>query len=337
MASDPIKRDSAASIPRKRGLLRFPISLVAACTAILILFTVGGFFARQSWRLEQLCHFRVQFFWLLAAAAVVLVAAGRRRLAFAAVCAAVVNGVLIAPIYFPPERTTPMGGCLRLIAFNVLGSNRRHDDVLDFLRREDADVVLLMEVQPHWAERIETLSDLYPHRHVIPRRDNFGIALLSKTPWRAVETQEFGSAEVPTIVATFGLGGRQWLFVGTHPVPPGSSQAAAARNEHLALIGQFVGQQPLPAIVAGDLNLTNYSPYFGDLLQTGGLRDSRQGFGVQASWAPRLPLLDLPLDHFLTMRHWHVANRRVGPHLGSDHRPVIADLHWDQQAADATE
>jgi hypothetical protein len=69
--------------------------------------------------------------------------------------------------------------------------------------------------------------------------------------------------------------------------------------------------------------------HFRDRLQTVRLRDRRQGFGVQASWAPRLALLDLPLNHCLTMPHWHIASRRIGPYLGSDHRPVIADLHWD--------
>jgi endonuclease/exonuclease/phosphatase (EEP) superfamily protein YafD len=41
-----------------------------------------------------------------------------------------------------------------------------------------------------------------------------------------------------------------------------------------------------------------------------------------------LPLVTIPLDHCLVSEEWHVSERRVGPHLGSDHRPVIATLHW---------
>ena len=332
MASAKITSRSDNPVPRKGAVWRFLVSVIVACSVVLILFTACGFFGRQWWRFEQLSHFRVQYFWLLTAAAAMLFVARRRRLGVAAVAAALINGVLIAPIYLPVDRPAPGGESLRLIAYNVLGRNQRHEEVLDFLRRQHADVVLLMEVQPHWANRIETLRNLYPHQHIVSRRDNFGIALLSKVAWRDVHTAEFGSSEVPTVIATFDLDRETWLFVGTHPVPPGSAGAAAARNEQLALIADFIKKQRSPTILAGDLNLTSFSPYFGDILRTCGLRDSRQGFGVRASWAPRLPLLDLPLDHCLVSREWHVVDRSVGPHLGSDHRPILVELCWAEKS-----
>jgi endonuclease/exonuclease/phosphatase family metal-dependent hydrolase len=165
---------------------------------------------------------------------------------------------------------------------------------------------------------------------VVSRRDNFGIALLSKTPWRDVQTEEFGVSEVPTIVATLVHAEINWTFVGTHPVPPGSAATSAARNEQLALIADYVQRQSLPVVIAGDLNLTSHSPYFHDLLGATNLRDSRQGFGVQASWSPRLPALEIPIDHVLVPPEFQVTNRRVGPRMGSDHRPVVAAISWAQ-------
>ncbi len=319
-----------ASNKPQRGPVRLALSFVAACTVVVILFTFAGFAARYWWRLEQLCHFRVQYFWLLANAAAVMLLGGRRRLAALAGIAAVVNLATILPIYIPARRDQPSSAAgfqpVRLVSFNVLGKNRQYDDVAGWLRNESADVVLLMEVQPHWMPAIESLRDLYPHQQVEPRRDNFGIALLSKSPWDKIETVEFGSAELPSVVATFNSEGTPWTLVGTHPLPPGSAQAAAARNEQLADIGKFVKHQPGPVLVAGDLNLTEHSPYFNDLLRAGDLHDSRQGIGIQASWSARLPGLDLPLDHVLVSREWIVNSRRVGPHLGSDHRPVVAQL-----------
>jgi endonuclease/exonuclease/phosphatase (EEP) superfamily protein YafD len=326
MATASENREKRPSQPAPL-LVRLLVALVAACTAIVILFTVCGFFGRSGWRLEQLSHFRVQYFWLLAASGCVLVLAGRRKLALAAAIAAAVNLAMIVPLYWPAGTQAGGGDSVGLVAFNLLGRNQRHAEVMAYLREQDADIVLLMEVQPHWKQQIESLNDIYPHQHVVPRPDNFGIALLSKTAWTDVRTEFFGS-EVPSIAAQFELDGRPWMFIGTHPVPPGSQRAAAARNEQLATIGDFAGQQTMPVVVAGDLNLTNFSPYFRDLLAAGRLRDSRQGFGVQASWQPRLPLVAIPLDHCLISRQWHVSERRVGPHLGSDHRPVIASLNW---------
>lgn len=316
--------------PRQSGFVRLATSVVAACTAAVILFTICGFLARFWWRFEQLCHFRVQYFWLLVLAAAILLVTGRWRLAIVAAAAAALNFATIAPIYFPvsdvKQIQAAQGSPFRLVSFNVLGKNRRHKDVVNWLRGESADVVLLMEVQPHWIDSLESLRDQYPHQHVVSRRDNFGIALLSKTPWSNIETVEFGSAELPSLVATLEHSGQTFTLIGTHPLPPGSASAAAARNEQLAAIGHFVKQRTGQVFVAGDLNLTEQSPYFHDLLRTSGLADSRQGLGIQASWAPRLPGLDLPLDHVLVSREWHVASRRVGPHLGSDHRPVVAEL-----------
>jgi endonuclease/exonuclease/phosphatase (EEP) superfamily protein YafD len=333
MSAEARTTDAARPAPPRNRLVQALWSAIAAGAVVLILLTLGGFFARYSWRLEQLCHFRVQYFWLLAAAAVVLFVAQRRLLGLAGFAAAIVNGALIAPIYVPADQPAPDGSSLRLLSYNVLGRNERHDEVLAYLRRESADLVLLMEVQPHWAEKLELLRDLYPYQHLLPRRDNFGIALLSKTEWREVQTIELGSSEVPTIVATLVTDERPWIFIGTHPVPPGSAIAAAARNEQLALIAEYVQRQSLPVVAAGDLNVTSFSPYFQDFLSATDLRDSRQGFGVQASWSPRLPVLEIPIDHCLVPPEFHVADRRVGPRMGSDHRPVIIDVQWAKSAA----
>jgi endonuclease/exonuclease/phosphatase (EEP) superfamily protein YafD len=247
-----------------------------------------------------------------------------------AVGAAVVNLVTILPIYVPVGHAKPVpvatGTPLRLVSFNVLGKNREYEQVAAWLRRESTEVVLLMEVQPHWMPSLESLSDLYPHQHVISRRDNFGIALLSKTRWNDIKTVEFGSAELPSIVATLDCGGQSFMLIGTHPVPPRLSRRNHCLQRTACGHWPFIQQGTGPVIVAGDLNLTEHSPYFHDLLRTSGLADSRQGIGIQASWAPRLPGLDLPLDHMLVSLEWQVATRRVGPHLGLDHRPVVAGL-----------
>ena len=318
--------------PRRCSLLarlaRLAVSLIAAAAIVVMLLTVAGFAARIHWRCEQVCHFRVQYFWLLVMAGLVLALAKRPRLATAAGALAIVNAIVVASVYWPPGTEPSSEPPLKLIAFNVLGENERHSEVVDFLRREKADVVILMEVQPAWVSSIESLSDAYPHQQVQARNDHFGIALLSREPLKTVQTRSLGSAELPTIVAEMEHAGRPLLLIGTHPLPPGTTATAALRNEQLAAVASLVQQQTIPVVLAGDLNTTSYSPYFQDLCSHTGLRDSRQGYGVQASWSPRLPVLEICIDHCLVPPAIHVADRRVGPHLGSDHRPVMVALTW---------
>jgi endonuclease/exonuclease/phosphatase (EEP) superfamily protein YafD len=150
--------------------------------------------------------------------------------------------------------------------------------------------------------------------------------MVSRLPWTSVETVSIGAGDVPSIVARFQVNEAAWTIIGTHPLPPASKPAAAARNEQLSALAEFARREKVPVIVGGDLNVTSWSPYFSDLLREANLRDSRQGRGVQPSWASRIPLTDLPIDHVLVSPGIAVGNRTVGPHMGSDHRPVVADL-----------
>lgn len=302
------------------------LQLVAAGAMVIVFFAFCGLFARHSWRCEQASHFCVQYFWLLLPATIVLLAARRWRLGAIAGAAALLNLAFVVPIYWPADQPAAGGPPFRLISYNVLSHNQRYEEVLAFLRQEQADAVLLMEINSAWAERLESLDDIYPCRHIVARDDNFGIALLSRAEFREIETREFGTAGVPSIVAKLDLAGQTLTLIGTHPLPPGSARMAAQRNEQLADVAEFARQQSSAVVLAGDLNVTSYSPYFTDLLAGTKLRDSRQGIGVQASWAPRLPVLEIPIDHCLVSRQVHVASRRVGPHFGSDHRPVIVEM-----------
>jgi endonuclease/exonuclease/phosphatase (EEP) superfamily protein YafD len=295
----------------------------------VLLFTVASFFARYHWRCEQLCHFRLQYAWLLVAAAASLLFAKDRRFGIIAAVGAIANFVFIVPIYFPADQPSHGGQPWKLISYNVRTRNQHHLDVSAWLRQQQADVILLMEIDGRWGQMIRELRDVYPHQHIIERDDNFGIALVSRIPWESVPTEEFDSAEVPSIVAEFKMNGQPVTFVGSHPVPPGSAGNAASRNELLFAVARLAKQTPGQFIAAGDLNVTSYSPYFRDLLRDGNLRDSRQGRGVQASWS-RLYMFTIPIDHCLVSPQVEVVSRRVGPHLGSDHRPVIVELRTSE-------
>ncbi|MEZ6020830.1 MAG: endonuclease/exonuclease/phosphatase family protein [Planctomycetota bacterium] len=86
-------------------------------------------------------------------------------------------------------------------------------------------------------------------------------------------------------------------------------------------------------VVLGDLNTTEGSPYYRDLLRRAGLHDSRQGFGYRPSWRPvGFPLPLLPLDHIL-VRGPVVLTRGNGPEVRSDHRPIHATLAWPNPKA----
>ncbi|NET13198.1 MAG: endonuclease/exonuclease/phosphatase family protein, partial [Okeania sp. SIO1H6] len=95
-----------------------------------------------------------------------------------------------------------------------------------------------------------------------------------------------------------------------------------------------------PVILAGDLNITMWSPDYHKLEQETGLRNSRLGFGIIPTWPARFNnsvllyilsrFFQIPIDHCLISSEIKVVNVNTransGLNLGSDHLPLITDL-----------
>lgn len=302
------------------GLLE--VGVVLACLA-----TITGFLGRLWWLFELTSHFRLHLAIALGALAVIWVRKQRWRMAAICGAATAVNAGLVFFLLWPDAHPAATAGPrLRLIALNVHTANERNDLVLDFLRRTEADVILLMEVNERWMSALGSLHTNYPHGLAEPREDNFGIALFSRLPLTNSVVVEFGKAELPSIATTIAVGGQSVFLLGTHPLPPGSAEYARLRNEQLREIAVHVRRQTMPAIVLGDLNTTPWSPYFSELRRDGGLKNTSQGRGLYGSWPAWMPCARISLDHCLATPSIHVIKKQPGPQVGSDHLPLVIEL-----------
>jgi endonuclease/exonuclease/phosphatase (EEP) superfamily protein YafD len=316
------ERPSAVRVWLKRGLLGLGLCVLIATGAA----TLAAFNARQGWRWELLCHFRVQYFWALLAATALFVCLRHWFLAASAAVLATANLALIVPLYFGGGDVPAAGKTVRVLSLNVHFLNRDFEPTLALIRREKPDVILLMEFTPAWAEAINKLAAEYPYSHEIPRHSPAGIALLSRHEITDLEIHELHDVRLPTVIAGIATPSGRLTVVGTHPASPGSPEHFDARNRQLAEVAKLAGERSGPVVLIGDLNCTSWSPYFADLLQVSQLRDSRLGYGVEPTW-PWFPLpLRIPIDHGLVSREVSVVDRRVGPAVGSDHRPILLDL-----------
>jgi endonuclease/exonuclease/phosphatase (EEP) superfamily protein YafD len=302
--------------------------LTEVTVAMALLVTVAGFLARLGWLLELTCHFRLQLGVVLAALALVGLAGRRRNLAVAAAVGAVVNLTLVLLAARPnspplPASTAPR---LRLLSLNVHTANTRSDLVRDLIARTEPDLVLLLEVNAAWMREMEMLRQQYPFVLSEPREDNFGLALFARHKPADWEVIELGPADVPSVRADLELGGRTLRLLGTHPLPPATPAYAAGRNGQLRALAEWSRAQTLPVVLAGDLNVTPWSPHFTDLLRDGGLRRERPEWSLGVSWPTQAPWFGLPLDHCLTTPGVAVLRREVAPSVASDHWPLLVEL-----------
>jgi endonuclease/exonuclease/phosphatase (EEP) superfamily protein YafD len=90
---------------------------------------------------------------------------------------------------------------------------------------------------------------------------------------------------------------------------------------------KWLEAQTHPALLVGDLNLTMFSPEYRRFTKDLHLKNARKGFGPLGTWPAWVPFARLPLDHCLVQGDLAVVNCMVGPDIGSDHLPIIVDLH----------
>ena len=307
------------------GLARLSFTAVAAPTVLAL-------FARLHWFLDNLTSFTVQY----AAAAMLSVAAFLvlRRPWWAAAACVVVAANLVQLWSAPHDEPPTKGEPLRIVSANIHWTNREFDRVLAFVRETRPDVLLVVECTPAWEQALDPLRAELPHIVAVPRDDPFGIALFSRLPFETTELLEAAGTGFPSIVARLRRGDQTLTVVGTHPPPPISAAASAARNSQLADLASLARRTEGEVLLLGDLNVSPWSPHFQDLLNAGGLADTRRGFGAYATWPVHRPPMLTPIDHVLISDGLIALDRSVGPNVGSDHYPVVATVAFRGSTGD---
>jgi endonuclease/exonuclease/phosphatase (EEP) superfamily protein YafD len=240
-----------------------------------------------------------------------------------------VNAIPVARLYLPPPAETDVRGeepHLRLMLLNVNAANTNHSAVARAIDEGDADVVVLEEITPAWIAGLSTHLASYRFAHYQPRVDCFGIGLLSRIRGTDCVTTYIGPDEIPSLVARVPVGAQILTVVATHPLPPANGRYSRSRNGHLAALPDAMADLARPLVLIGDLNTTAWSHHFSRLLRDADLRNSQQGFGHQRSWPAGRMLMGISIDHLLHSPEIGIADRRIGPAVGSDHHPVTVDL-----------
>lgn len=290
------------------------------------LVTILAFFGRLWWPFELLSHFRWQYLIFLA---VTTLMTARLRLWPGAIAAggfAFVNLVVIAPLFIAPAGTvSPPEQTYRAILYNALYENPYHQPFADFVEQHQPDFILLLEVAPYFVANLTELETDYPYYHGQPTNTPDGIAIYSRYPLDTVEITQIADRGRPSLIATVELDGQPLTLVSTHPTVPIGSYGASKRNEELEALGTWAATRPGELLLLGDLNMTPWSPYFHDLLQTSGLQNGRRGFGLTPTWPTWHPF-KIPIDHALVTSGITIQNFQVGNTPGSDHYPLIVDF-----------
>lgn len=303
------------------------VGLLSAAGAVAVGASIAGFGGRYLWVLDLASHFRVQYLVTLLIVAAAMFALRSYRVASVFTAVALLNLVLVLQLYVGPlPEAGPRGRSLRAMLINVHTINTDHEAVLAAVKRHDPDFVVVEEVNQRWSGALRELEDQYQFVVNEPREDNFGIALLSKHPAFEANVLSVGDLGLPSVLAKFDLKGHRFFILGTHAVPPVSSEGARMRDQHLAALPRITAGLNAPVLLLGDLNASPWSYHFKRLLQDSGLRDASRGRGIQATWPTHMFPLLIPIDHCLHSPEIAIVDKTTGAQIGSDHYPVIVDF-----------
>ncbi len=214
---------------------------------------------------------------------------------------------------------------LKLLSFNVLCSNDHCAELLDWVRKADPDVAFFAEVDPKWEAELEKLRPTLPYHAVIAREDNFGVAVLSKLPLRDTRLITAGDLPTAAIRVEIEVSGKPLVVVGAHPPPPLGPGLTGERNRTLVSLANEARQNSTALVVMGDFNATPWCDCMRPLYEAG-LRDARRGPEFGPTWRRANPLFAIPIDHILVKGAVSATRCQTGPDLGSDHRPLLAEL-----------
>jgi endonuclease/exonuclease/phosphatase (EEP) superfamily protein YafD len=303
-------------------------SLISVILIIGVALTIMTFWGRWWWGFELATHFRVQYIILFSLLAVVLMVKKQWMLSGIASICTMIHLLVILPGYLSPRDNTvkPSSEAIKILFSNIHAKNTHHHEILDLISKEGPDVVVLVEVNNTWLKWLKPLGKTYPHSQTAKGKHYERIVLFSQLPILSSREKYFGSHHVPALIATLDFKNQPLTIYTSHLTSPISPGHAEARNETLKLLAQEIQLTKEPAVLIGDLNISPWSPYFYDLVRTSGLKDSRDGFGIQASWPTVAPPFLIPLDHCLVHPSIQVLDRRLGPNIGSDHYPVLLQL-----------
>lgn len=298
------------------------------CNAALIgtfLVAAGALFGRVNPVLDLFGHL---VYPALVAALIVFLytqAAWRYWPSAIAVLAIIANVAVIWPWTTPTMPSEAKGPRFKLLLLNVYYNNTKLDQLAEFVRKADADIVVLLEVVPHIAPQLDAVTALYPHKVESWRQEPCDALILSRLPledWAShVPLPKYRRA-IGTARVT--IGDRKLTLFAAHLRLPKLIEGRADQKQEIREITSTIKAVGGSRLLAGDFNAATWSDTLAIARNETGLKVLT---GSAATWPSFLPHpLGIPIDHMLASDELVFLSRQVIDAPGSDHRAVLSEI-----------
>ena len=226
---------------------------------------------------------------------------------------------------------------ITILTCNVLTSNRNVEALLSLVARHEPDVLVTLESDQWWQDRLDALERTMPHSIKCPLDNLYGMHVYSRLPLDEPTIEFLVEDDVPSMHALLRMrNGASVRMHFLHPAPPSptENEHSSERDAELLVVAKSVAGCADPVIVTGDLNDVAWSSTTRMFRKISGLLDPRVGRGMFNTFHAGIPLLRWPLDHVFHSAHFRLAKIDRLPSIGSDHFPLLARLSLQRESVD---
>lgn len=248
------------------------------------------------------------------------------RLSLLAVLAVVWFGPFFQPRFVAPSRQPT----ITVATYNLWGGNNGQinlENIKNWIVAQQFDVVVFQEVPPDFIalwEDDETYSYADDVHLIVSHYPILESRIAQNRILRAVLDVDGQSIAVYDVHLSYPVEGNPRIDLPILNVV--SRYDETKRNKQIDEFLDYLKKEQLPYIAAGDFNMSQHSIKYSSLAvqMDDSWRETRAGLGTTWSTEMLLPLLRI--DYVWYSPQLRAVNAELGPDLGSDHLPVIAEL-----------
>ncbi len=218
---------------------------------------------------------------------------------------------------------------LAVMTANVLMPNRNSEALVAMVRKHRPDILVTMESDHWWQDRLSVLEDEMPHCVRCPLDNLYGMHVYSRLPFTGEEVAYLVEEDVPSIHLLLRLrSGDEVRMHFVHPAPPSptENETSQERDSELMVLAKSLSGRDQPVVVTGDLNDVAWSTTTRLFRKLSGLLDPRVGRGIFNTFNAKYRLIRWPLDHLFHSDHFTVKSIQRLPAFGSDHFALLTEL-----------